>query len=285
MSLLRHITHCNSFRADRCVALRHDGRTIGTIRRDNAEMLKRFPALFTVAPDAVTLTAGGGFEAVTAAVDRCVEQLVAESIVPKWRNEFFAVAPQWRDAPHFRLDRGAVPFFGTRAYGVHLNGYRCDGGRLLLWIGKRAADKMVAPGKLDNLVAGGIAWDHGLAATLAKEAEEEAAIPGPLIARARPAGAISYRMETRLGVRNDVLFVYDLELPTDFVPHNTDGEISEFTLMDAGEVMARVRDSDDVKFNVNLVLIDFALRHGIITPDERDYLALVTGLRRPLDWP
>ena len=29
--------------------------------------------------------------------------------------------------PIFRVDRGAVPFFGVRAYGVHLNGYRRDG--------------------------------------------------------------------------------------------------------------------------------------------------------------
>ena len=36
-------------------------------------------------------------------------------------------------------------------------------------------------------------------------------------------------------MRDDVLFVYDLEVPADFVPHNTDGEIVDFTLMPAGE--------------------------------------------------
>jgi len=44
-----------------------------------------------------------------------------------------------------------------------------------------------------------------------------------------------------------------------------------------------VRDTDDFKFNVNLVIIDFALRHGLVAPDDPDYLDLVTGLRRPLD--
>jgi 8-oxo-dGTP pyrophosphatase MutT (NUDIX family) len=212
-----------------------------------------------------------------------VEHLVADGQIPKWRNEFFAVAPRWGARPHFKLDRGAMAFFGARAYGVHLNGYRRDRGRLELWIGRRAPDKKVAPDKLDNLVAGGIGFDHGLAATLVKEADEEAAMPRSVIARAVPVGAVSYRMETPQGLRDDVLFLYDLDVPADFKPRNTDGEIVEFKLMDAEDVVARVRASDDFKFNVNLVIIDFALRHGIVTPDDPEYLDLVTGLRRPLD--
>ena len=82
---------------------------------------------------------------------------------------------------------------------------------------------------------------------------------------------------------SDVLFCYDLELPRDFTPKNTDGELVAFTLEDARDVIARVRDSDDFKFNVNLVLIDFALRHGLISPDDPEYLDLVTGLRRLRD--
>ncbi len=40
--------------------------------------------------DDVTLAAAGGFERVSALVDEAVETLVADGIVPKWRNEFFA---------------------------------------------------------------------------------------------------------------------------------------------------------------------------------------------------
>jgi hypothetical protein len=81
-----------------------------------------------------------------------------------------------------------------------------------------------------------------------------------------------------------VLFVFDLDIPADFTPRNTDGEIAEFQLMPARDIVARVRESDDFKFNVNLVIIDFALRNGLITPDdEPDYVAIVTGLRQPLD--
>ena len=80
-----------------------------------------------------------------------------------------------------------------------------------------------------------------------------------------------------------MLFCYDLEVPRDFVPRNNDGELVAFTLEDAGTVLAKVRDSDDFKFNVNLVLIDFALRHGLVPVDDPEYLDLILGLRRNPD--
>lgn len=283
MSLLRHIRHCNEYRPERFVPFWHDGHRIGLIRRDNVEALRGFPAVFDITADDVRLIAGGGFADISAALDDVVEHLVGAGILPKWRNEFFGIAPRWGARPHFKLDRGAVSFFGVRAFGVHLNGYVRDGDGFRLWIGRRAADKKVAPGKLDNLVAGGIGYDHGLAATLVKEAAEEADMPRALIARAVPVGAISYRMETAHGLRDDVLFLYDLDIPSDFVPRNTDGEIVHFALMDAGDVIERVRQTDEFKFNVTLVIIDFAIRHGLVLPDDPEYLDLVTGLRLPRD--
>jgi 8-oxo-dGTP pyrophosphatase MutT (NUDIX family) len=256
---------------------------IGLLRRDNAELLRRFPEIFEVEQDKVMLRVRGDAATVSAAVDEVVEALVADHRVPKWRNETFDVAPRWGVPPVFRLDRGAVPFFGTRAYGVHLNGYRRHRDGLYLWIGRRAADKKVAPDKLDNIVAGGIGNGHGVEETLLKEGEEEASIPTSLTRRAVPVGAVSYRMETELGIRDDVLFVYDLELPVDFAPQNQDGEIVRFELMPASAVVERIRLTDDFKFNVNLVMLDFALRHGVLRPNDAEYLDVATGLHRPLD--
>lgn len=283
MSLLRHLRRCNDYHADRFLPLFSGAARVGLVRRDNAKALRRFPDVFAIGENDVRLVAEGDFARVSAEMDRVVERLVEDGLVPKWRNEFFAVSSRWGLPPLFRLDRGAVSFFGVRAYGVHLNGYRRDGDTLMLWIGRRAADKKVAPDKLDNLVAGGISDEHGLAATLVKEAREEADIPADIVARAVPVGAVSYRMENEHGVRDDVLFLYDLDVPADFTPRNTDGEIVAFQLMTARDVVDRVRATDDFKFNVNLVIIDFALRHGIVTPDDPDYLDLVTGLRRPLE--
>jgi len=283
MSLLRHIRTCNAWEPARFVPFRRGNARLGLIRRDNAERLRRFPKLFEVSKDTVNLVAEGNAKALTSAVDRAVEELVSERVIAKWRNEFFAVAEHWGAKVHFTLDRGAVPFFGVKAYGVHLNGYRRAGKNLKLWIGTRAAGKLVAPSKLDNIVAGGIGVKYGLEETLLKEAAEEAAMPKRLASRAVAVGAVSYRMETKTGLRNDVLFLYDVETPADFKPCNTDGELVSFALMDARDVVKRMRDTEDFKFNVNLVNIDFALRHGVIGPEDPEYLDLVTGLHKPID--
>src|SRR5580700_11131705 len=205
MSFADHIRACNNYDPKRAIPLLAQGRRIGWLRRDNAKTLARFPGVFAVEPARAVLLAEGDVDAVSAAVDEVVEALLAENKLPKWRNETFDVAPRWGEPPVFRLDRGAVPFFGVRAYGVHLNGYRRDDRGLHLWIGRRAPNKQIAPDKLDNLVAGGIGNGHGIAATLLKEAEEEAGLSPALAKNAAPVGAISYRMETLLGIRDDVL--------------------------------------------------------------------------------
>jgi hypothetical protein len=283
MAYRDHIRLCNNYDAARAVPLVADGERLGLVHRDNADALRRFGEVFAVEDDCVRLLASGGIEARSRAVERIVEALCAEYRIPRWRNETFDVAPRWGAPPAFRLDRGAVPFFGTRAYGVHLNGYCRKGGETFLWVGRRAPDKTVDPNKLDNIVAGGIGNGHGIADTLVKEGEEEAAIPPALMAGAIPVGLVSYRMETRLGIRDDVLFAYDLELPADFVPRNLDGEIVDFWLMPIDAVLELIRTTDEFKFNVNLIILDFAVRHGFLGPDDPDYLAIATGLRRPVD--
>ena len=283
MAFADHIRRCNNYDAARAVPFFADTGRIGLVRRDNAALLGDFPEVFHVAHDRVELAAAGDAAARSRAVEAVVDALVAERRIPKPRSETFDVAVRWRAPPVFRLDRGAVPFFGTRAYGVHLNGWRRDGDGLFLWIGRRAPNKSVAPNKLDNLVAGGIGNGLGLVETLVKEADEEAMIAPGLIAQAVPAGAVSYRMETALGIRDDVLFVYDLEMPADFAPKNRDGEFTDFHLMPIGAVLGRIREGDDFKFNVNLVILDFAVRHGILRPDDPEYLDVATGLRRPPD--
>jgi len=283
MPFADRIRHCNSYDPARVMPLWAGGHRIGWLRRDNAEVLARHRDIFAVAPDSARLLATGDADTVSRAVDSVVDALVAERLVPKWRNETFDVAPRWGERPIFRLDRGAVPFFGVRAYGVHLNGYCRDGDRYALWIGRRASNKQVAPGKLDNIVAGGIGNGYGAAATLAKEAEEEAAIDAALIARAVPSGALTYCMETKTGIRDDVMFIYDLEIPPDFMPQNHDGEIAGFELMPLTDILERIRTTADFKFNVNLVILDFAVRHGVLRPDDPEYLDIANGLHRPLD--
>ncbi len=67
------------------------------------------------------------------------------------------------------------------------------------------------------------------------------------------------------------------------MPANSDGEIAGFELMPLADILERIRDTSDFKFNVNLVILDFAVRHGVLRPDDAEYLAVATGLHRPLD--
>jgi len=279
MSYLRHVEACNCFDPDASLPFLLGGRRVGFIRRDHAKALAAFPDVFGIDDRAIHLAETLDTpQRRTEALAEVCRGLVRMGAIAAIRREAFAITEGWRGPLLFELDRGAVPFFGTRSYGVHLNGYRRDGDTLMMWIGRRALDKKVAPGKLDNLVAGGISSGYDAQETLVKEAGEEAGMPVALARRAWPVGAMLYRMALPDGMRDDVLFSYDLELPGDFVPHNTDGEISGFELLPFTECLRLVRETDAFKFNVNLTLINFALRHGQIQPEQPDYLALMTGL-------
>lgn len=253
------------------------------LRRQNAERLRGFPATFGIGAEQAVLTVEGDAAALTAAMDGVVGALTGDGTLLARHGEYFPVKPRWAEPPLFEIDRGALPFFGFRGYGVHLNAFSRVGGALMLWIGRRAPDKRVEPDKLDNMVAGGIGTGHGIVETLVKEAGEEASVPPELARRAVPVGALTYRMAFGPGLRDDVLFVFDLEVPPDFLPRVHDGEIVEFMRLPVRTVLERVRDTTDFKFNVNLVLIDFALRHGLIDPEDPEFLDLAAGLHRPLD--
>jgi 8-oxo-dGTP pyrophosphatase MutT (NUDIX family) len=139
---------------------------------------------------------------------------------------------------------------------------RPDG--LHVWIARRAADKQLDPSKLDHIVAGGVPAGLTPAQTLIKEAEEEAAIPASLACHAVPVATITYAMERSEGLRRDLLHCYDLTLPGDFRPRPADGEVEAFELWPIERVARTVRETDDFKFNVNLVLIDLFQRRGMI---------------------
>lgn len=64
---------------------------------------------------------------------------------------------------------------------------------------------------------------------MVKECWEEAGIPAELSAAAAvPVGFVSYVSLSEEGLKPDVLFCYDLQLPADFVPQPQDGEVRLF---------------------------------------------------------
>lgn len=285
MAFLDHIIACNHFDLSRFLPFTVDSVPVGWVRHDIAARLAFYPEVFRVGRTGLSLhpLLTTPIER-TRAVGAAAHDLHLAWGTPALRGELYRVAPRFADPPLMDIDRGIVSLFGVRAYGIHVNGLVECPHRPELWIGRRAADKSVAPNQLDNMVAGGQPSGLSLFDNLLKEAAEEADIPPALAATARPVGAIAYCMEDEWGLKPDVMFCYDLMLPDSFVPRNTDGEISAFHRMPVDEVAALVRDTRDFKFNVNLVIIDFLIRHGWITPDDEPaYLDLVAGLRR--GWP
>ena len=141
------------------------------------------------------------------------------------------------------------------------------------------ADKGTYPGMLDNMVAGGQPHGLGLKENMVKECGEEAGIPPEIAQRVQPVGMILYDHQSGDGAKPDRQYCFDLEVPADFEPVAADGEVDEFMLWPIEQVAARVRDTFAFKFNCNLVIIDFLIRHGILDPDsEPDYTDLCRGL-------
>lgn len=255
-ALLAHISRCrNAVLPGGRVKLRIGSTLVGYVKPDLAAALDGFATRF-----------GGELVIAPAATPRL--NAVAAALAPRFgyrlRHEIFDVRGEAEGPVLAVLDRGALPAFGVIGVGVHLNGYvrRPDG--IHLWIGRRSSTKRLDPGKRDNLVGGGVSAGMTPFETLIKEAAEEAALPRDTVARATEVSRIAYGMERAEGLRRDVLVCYDLELPADFTPHPTDGEVETFELLPATTVLAIMAGGDDLKFNVNLVVIDFLLRHRLL---------------------
>ncbi len=279
MSYLDRIAECHRWDPEAYRPFTIQGVTLGRVAHDWARRLTDFPKVFQVTDAAVVLAPElDDFDSRSAAVHAVLLSFREAGLVPHWRGEDYPVIRRWGDTPPMKMERGAVPLFGVRGFGVNLNGYvrRADG--LHLWVGKRSQTKHSAPGKRDHIVGGGQPYGLGILENLIKECQEEAGMAPELAMRAVPVGAVSYSCTREEGLRDDVFFNYDLELPDDFIPRNTDGEVESFELWPMARVMDTMRETQDFKFNVNLVLLDFAIRHGFLTPDDPDYQAIWEGL-------
>lgn len=80
-------------------------------------------------------------------------------------------------------------------------------------------------------------------------------------------------------------YVYDLEVGEDVVPKPGDQEVEEFGLWSVEEVKESLARGE-WKPNTALVMLDFFVRHGILTPaNEKDYVEIVSRLHRRLEFP
>jgi hypothetical protein len=283
MSFLDHIHACNDWDPADFVPWFLDGERLGLLRQGFAGELRRWPGQFSVTPQAVHWhPRAPDFAGRSEALGEVVAALVGEGVIDPLLGEYYPVTAGNRQQARLRIDRACAPYFGVRAFGQHLNGLvrRRDG--VHVWIGRRAASRRIYPLHLDNLVAGGLPWGIALRENLRKECREEAGMDTELADRAVPVGALTYCRASRRGLKPDVMYCYDLELPEGFRPRCTDGEVEAFYLWPVEQVLERVRDTTDFKLNCNLVITDFLVRHGFLDQGSPDYLDIVQGLRRPL---
>ncbi len=211
--------------------LRAAERRFGWVRPAFGAVLARFPEVFACEPQRVALADALATPAArTAALARVAARLRDEGLVTGWRDEPYEVYAEASGEPIARIERAAVKRFGIRGRAAHLNGIVETADGPAMWIARRSAGKATDPGRLDNLVGGGIAAGLDAWQTLLKECREEAGIPFELARRARPRGALAFDYVVPDGLDSNEVEAFDLVLPGDFVPRNEDGEVAGFEL-------------------------------------------------------
>lgn len=228
----------------------------------------------------------------SAAVAEVLCDLRKKGVVRGWRDELFPVVKEFGDRePALLIERACYPWFGIRGYGLHVNGYTVHAGEgresdavSNYWVAKRSMSKSQYPGALDSLVAGAIPFGVSSLDNLVKEAFEEARIPPELTNKyMRPAGAINYVDKDDDGnLKRDFLLCFDFNTPEWFKPEPNDGEVESFRMMPIEWVLQeilKVDDSSGYKPNCVIIVVDFLIRQGIISPDSPGYFKLLGSLR------
>ncbi len=212
-------------------------------------------------------------------------------VLDGWRNELYPVYGPKRELL-FSMERSASALFGIVTYGVHMTAYTHTADGMKLWTPRRAATKQTYPNMLDNTVAGGLSTGEKPFECLVRESMEEASLPEDVVRNAQACGTMTYfhvrdrRAGGEVGLcQPECQYVYDLELPEDVVPQPGDNEAIDFQLLTV-QAAQSLMACGHFKPNCALLLVEFFVRHGIITAEnERDYLEIVSRLHRRLDFP
>ncbi len=281
MSILDRVTESNANPPGAVLPFMVGDRRIGWVPRLFAPRLARFGDLFKVEEGRVVLLRPEiGFEALTSEIEAALRQLYDEDRAGfgLWSGERLPF-PGFPGRHLFALERAAATALGVFGRGAHVNCFTRRGGVTRMWVARRPWDAFQAPGKLDQAAAGSVANGRSVRETLRDEAWDEAGIPPDLSDRAVAVGAVGFFLADSHTVRHGSNLCFDLELPSDFVPVNGDGEVAEFLLFDLADLRDLLEREAAFKWDAGLVVIDFLIRHGVIEHDYPGYLEIVSGLR------
>ena len=240
--------------------------TVGSVALEYLRALARWPQWLRVEPRGVTLHCAAAARADAMAAMH--DTLRAEGLIVAWRDEAFPLFTVRGDPLGVSIERAATRFWGSLTLGAHCNGYVADthGRPQHLWIARRSFTKATDPGKLDNLVGGGVPAGQSPHDAVVREAWEEAGlVPWQLqgLARGR---VLQLLRDIPEGLQREWIHVYDLALPTELTPCNRDGEVAELSLLPLPQALA-LAASEEMTVDASLVTLDFALRHRLL--DDR----------------
>lgn len=294
MSYLDHIRSCNDFSVEDYLPFFVSGELIGWARKSFVDQLKPYDSVFQITQTQFSFIDTLKTEQLrTKAISQVIDILHKQGIIDSWVGETYAITNTFGKDPFFYMERAAVAYFGVRSYGVHVNGLVEKSDGFHIWIARRTKDKPFWPGKLDQIVAGGQPAGLSLMANVIKESAEEANIPEQLASQAKLVSEIHYlgkntlkkspktSVNNWLGMNSDTLFNYDLWLPEEFTPENTDGEVDEFILISLEEMAYLTETTDEFKNNCNLVNIDLLLRYDLIAENHPEYNEIRKQLYMP----
>ena len=279
--LLRWVQRCHNYQLNQFRPFYVAGYKVGWIRPEDLPLFEQSPELFAVESERVVLLGEPSSpKERSAQLDAVLRQWRDQGHITGWRDEHYLISND-EGTPLFSVERSATALLGVLNLGVHLNGFvkRTDG--IWLWMARRARSRPRYPGKLDQMVAGGMTAYQSPQQVMKRECQEEAGVPMTLAETLKSVGLVTLCHHNSKGqLRREILYTYDLELPETFQPCNQDGEVEEFQLMPIAEVVRLVAETDEIKTNCNLVVLDFLVRHGVLHADQAYYAELVEGLRR-----
>ncbi|KAH8884186.1 NUDIX domain-containing protein [Thozetella sp. PMI_491] len=188
------------------------------------------------------------------------------------------------------LERFPAPLFGIAIRGAHMTAYtRLSTDPLpRIWVARRNLNLFTYPGMLDTSVAGGVKAGDSPLDCIVAEANEEASLPQQFVRQhAQAAGLVTYttRQASTGYIVPTVLYVFDIKLPETMTLIPNDTEVDTFYLWTVQQVLDAML-ARRFKPNCALVMIDFFVRHGLLTEETvPDYIEVVTRLRRRLPVP
>jgi len=193
-------------------------------------------------------------------------RLHADGLIVGWRDEPYPLRDR-AGGVHGTIERAASRFWGTLTLGAHCNGYVADasGRPTHLWIARRSDSKPTDPGRLDNLIGGGVPAGQSPREAVIREGWEEAGLAPHRMAGLATGSRIELECDIPEGRQHERLHVFDLALPADLVPRNIDGEVAEHRAMPVAEALARAA-AGELTTDAALATLDFAVRHRLIEP-------------------